>query len=122
LSRGHGGKAWLGNALWAKLRHNRLIAALLQSQDEIQQKSGMHNDRKFWFPAKRYGWGWGLPVRWQGWLVLVVFLASIVAGSLTLLPRYGALVFYAYAAFISAAFLVVLWLTGEPPRWRWGGK
>ncbi len=34
----------------------------------------------FWFPAKRYGWGWGLPVRWQGWLVLVLYFASICAG------------------------------------------
>jgi hypothetical protein len=23
-------------------------------------------DDDFWFPAKRYGWGWGLPVKWQG--------------------------------------------------------
>jgi hypothetical protein len=25
---------------------------------------------RYWFPAKRYGWGWGLPVTWQGWAVL----------------------------------------------------
>jgi hypothetical protein len=24
--------------------------------------------RKIWFPAKRYGWGWGLPCCWQGWV------------------------------------------------------
>lgn len=24
----------------------------------------------YWFPAKRYGWGWGLPSSWQGWVVL----------------------------------------------------
>lgn len=28
------------------------------------------NGKKIWFPAKRYGWGWGLPVTWQGWVVL----------------------------------------------------
>jgi len=22
----------------------------------------MQNERKYWFPAKRYGWGWGIPV------------------------------------------------------------
>jgi hypothetical protein len=31
-------------------------------------------DPKYWFPAKRYGWGWGFPVTWQGWLALAVFL------------------------------------------------
>jgi hypothetical protein len=29
----------------------------------------------FWFPAKTYGWGWGLPVKWQGWIVLVGYFA-----------------------------------------------
>ncbi len=29
----------------------------------------------FWFPAKSYGWGWGLPVKWQGWLVLLAYFA-----------------------------------------------
>jgi hypothetical protein len=28
------------------------------------------DDVTFWFPTKAYGWGWGLPVRWQGWVVL----------------------------------------------------
>ncbi len=34
----------------------------------------------FWFPAKRYGWGWGLPVAWQGWLVLIAFCWLVAAG------------------------------------------
>jgi hypothetical protein len=25
----------------------------------------MRNEPTFWFPTKRYGWGWGLPVRWR---------------------------------------------------------
>jgi hypothetical protein len=29
----------------------------------------MQTERKYWFPAKRYGWGWGIPSSWQGWLV-----------------------------------------------------
>ena len=33
----------------------------------------MQTERDYWFPAKRYGWGWGIPNRWQGWLVLAVF-------------------------------------------------
>src|SRR6266702_3273794 len=32
----------------------------------------MQSDGKYWFPAKRYGYGWGIPTTWQGWLVLAV--------------------------------------------------
>ncbi len=35
----------------------------------------MQTEPKYWFPAKRYGWGWGIPNTWQGWLVLAVFAA-----------------------------------------------
>jgi hypothetical protein len=41
----------------------------------------------YWFPAKRYGWGWGLPMTWQGWLVLAAFLALVVAGTFLFPPR-----------------------------------
>ena len=33
---------------------------------------------KYWFAAKRYGWGWGLPLCWQGWVVMGVWLAVLV--------------------------------------------
>jgi hypothetical protein len=35
---------------------------------------------EYWFPAKRYGWGWGLPQTWQGWLVLAVFFGLLGGG------------------------------------------
>jgi hypothetical protein len=31
---------------------------------------------------KRYGWGWGLPAAWQGWVALAVFLGLVAAGAL----------------------------------------
>ena len=40
----------------------------------------MQNERKYWFPAKRYGYGWGIPSSWQGWLVLAVFVALLGVG------------------------------------------
>jgi hypothetical protein len=27
---------------------------------------------RYWFHAKRYGYGWGLPATWEGWVVLVL--------------------------------------------------
>jgi hypothetical protein len=47
----------------------------------------MQNERKYWFPAKRYGWGWGIPSSWQGWLVLTVFVALVVVGSFLFPPN-----------------------------------
>lgn len=37
------------------------------------------NPEGFWFKRKLYGWGW-IPVKWQGWLVIVIGLAIAFAG------------------------------------------
>jgi hypothetical protein len=36
----------------------------------------------YWFAVKRYGWGWGMPVRWQGWAALALYFVSIIADPL----------------------------------------
>jgi hypothetical protein len=42
---------------------------------------------KYWFPAKRYGWGWGVPGAWQGRAFLVLWLSAFVIGTGYLIPR-----------------------------------
>ena len=81
----------------------------------------MQTERDYWFPAKRYGWGWGIPNRWQGWLVLAVFAGLLVAGSFLLPPGAELGAFLIYVAVLCALLVAVCWLKGEPPRWRWGG-
>ena len=44
------------------------------------------NSNEYWFPAKRYGWGWGLPSRWQGWVVLAIYAVLLLAGIVGLHP------------------------------------
>ena len=78
----------------------------------------MPGDRRYWFPAKRYGWGWGLPTAWQGWLVMVVFAALVLAGAVFILPARGHGFFVAYCLLLCAVLVAVCWLTGEPPGWR----
>ena len=34
-----------------------------------------------WFPAKKYGVGWGLPVTWQGWVVFILYMVMITVPS-----------------------------------------
>ena len=40
---------------------------------------------KYWFPRKRYGWGWGVPSAWQGWWVLAIFAMLVAIGAVLLL-------------------------------------
>ena len=77
------------------------------------------DDDKFWFHAKTYGWGWGLPARWQGWVVLVIYLAAVVA-TVRMLPGQRGLV---VMAMLTVLLIVVVAFTGErPARWRWGRR
>jgi len=79
-------------------------------------------DTRYWFPAKRYGWGWGLPVAWQGWAVLAAHLVLLILGFALIDLNTNALGFLLYVGAITAALLAVCWLKGEPPRWRWGDR
>ena len=78
----------------------------------------MAADDKYWFPAKRRGWGWGLPNAWQGWLVLTAFGGLVLAGALVLLPTAGPAKFIAYCASLCILLVAVCWAKGERPRWR----
>jgi len=80
------------------------------------------DDRKYWFPAKRYGWGWGPPSAWQGWVVLVIYLALVLGGIPLVQASTGNLVYLAYVSVLTVALLAICWLTGEPPRWCWGKR
>ena len=82
----------------------------------------MRPAKTYWFPAKRYGWGWGLPTVWQGWAVMAVFAVAVLAGAVVLLPSHGQAAFVAYCALLCALLVAVCWVKGEPPGWRWGGK
>jgi hypothetical protein len=70
----------------------------------------------YWFPAKRYGWGWGPPQRWQGWLVLIVYVALVIASALYFTNRRNIPAFVACSVGLTALFLVICWFKGERPR------
>ena len=82
----------------------------------------MTNKPKYWFPAKRYGWGWGPPSVWQGWVVIAVFAALALVGAITVLSTHGSLIFIAYTMLLCLGLVAVCWLKGEPPSWRWSAK
>ena len=74
----------------------------------------------YWFPAKRYGWGWGPPCAWQGWVVVVAWILALALG-LVLLRRASPLGTGAFIGAMSVLLILICWLTGEPPGWRSGG-
>ena len=78
-------------------------------------------DNEYWFPAKRYGWGWGPPRTWQGWLVLIAFLAVTMFNAYYISPAAHPLLFFVIAIISVTALLAICYAKGEPPRWRWGG-
>lgn len=75
----------------------------------------------YWFPAKRYGWGWGVPSRWQGWAAMAIYAVLLGLGIIVLHPGASPVGFVLYSLGLSAVLVLVCWWKGEPPRWRWGG-
>lgn len=80
--------------------------------------------KQLWFKSKRYGWGW-TPSTWQGWAILVMYLFAVVPDFIfidkNLLSISDVFILFFPKIFILTAFLIIIcYLTGEKPRWRWG--
>ena len=82
------------------------------------------NPEGHWFKAKLYGWGWA-PATWQGWLVLLVFVALTVANAFRLdMGEHSApdtvtnFIFETWGLVFVLIF--ICWKKGEKPRWQWG--
>jgi hypothetical protein len=77
------------------------------------------SDGPEWFAPKRYGYGSGMPLSWQGWAVTIGFVLVVTALSLWLSNRPAELV----AAMIlpTVGFMVICARTTRGGwRWRWG--
>jgi len=75
----------------------------------------------YWFPAKRYGWGWGFPIAWQGWVVMIGWIVILMAGSLPLAAHGLWVRFTVFEIVMVGVLIAVCYWKGEKPRWRWGG-
>ena len=77
------------------------------------------DERRYWFPAKRYGWGWGFPVRWQGWVVMILWTIWMIVGSLEIAPM-NSTIFIGFMVIMIVVLVGICYATGESPGWRWG--
>ena len=87
-----------------------------------QKSTDMKSESKYWFPAKKYGWGWGIPISWQGWIVVAAFFTSLFSGTFIFPLDTEPRAYYAFITVLSAVLVLVCWIKGEPPRWRWGNR
>jgi hypothetical protein len=72
-----------------------------------------------WFAPKRFGYGSGLPISWQGWAITVAFMAVAVATALFFSGR--PIVVFAILIPLTAMLLVITAKTTRGGwRWRWG--
>lgn len=77
------------------------------------------SDGPEWFAPKRYGYGSGLPITWQGWAVMIGFVAVAILVSVALRDRPLQLV--ATIIPLTVILLVICARTTRGGwRWRWG--
>lgn len=78
-------------------------------------------DNPEWFAPKRYGYGAGRPISWQGWALTILFVALVIGFSLLFrehrLQLLGALV-----PIVLVYSVVCARTTKGGWRWRWGEK
>ena len=98
------------------MRINATLGALIRGGNFMTQ------DPKYWFPAKRYGWGWGLPRTWQGWVVIVSFALLIVLGKFLFPPKHDLVALIVYILALILGLTTICWYKGEPLGWRWGKR
>ncbi len=80
----------------------------------------LFSDKRPWFPVKRFGYGAGLPIAWQGWVVLLSYVAAL--GGLGFLTEHaGGLALAGLVALMM--LLTVLFVLIVKARtngaWRW---
>jgi hypothetical protein len=80
------------------------------------------NDPKPWFAQKRYGYGAGLPIAWQGWALLAAYLALLAGLGELLVPAQTAL----FILLVGFATGLLIWISARRTRggwrWRWGER
>lgn len=75
---------------------------------------------KAWFPVKTCGRGWGIPTRWQGWVVTVGFLVALFAGTPLVKMYPPALV--GHNLVLAGILVAICYRKGERSGWHWGQK
>jgi hypothetical protein len=74
-----------------------------------------------WFAPKRYGYGSGMPISWQGWAVTLAFVALAMLISLRFADR-PLLVVAALVPLTIVLMVICAKTTRGGWKWRWGSE
>lgn len=81
------------------------------------EAQAMASDPRPWFQPKRFGYGAGLPITWEGWAVLILFLIGIIVACVMLTGLWQVV---AVATLVVTVIGVAATKTEGGWRWRWG--
>lgn len=85
-----------------------------------------NNTKKIWFRAKRYGWGW-YPNSLEGWGVILLYTITVIFHFINI-DRFShsasdTMINFLIPFIINTIFLMIIcFIKGEKPKWRWGEK
>jgi hypothetical protein len=79
--------------------------------------------KPLWFKRKLYGWGW-VPVTWQGWAVIALYILLILLITPNLKPdsTFSDVWknFILPVAILTFFLIYICYKKGEKPKWQWG--
>ncbi len=76
------------------------------------------SDDGAWFAAKRFGYGSGPPIAWQGWVFMVAHIAVLAGIAATLHSKPLA---FAIAMFAAGLMPLPVYAAKTRGGWRWRG-
>jgi hypothetical protein len=79
------------------------------------------NPENLWFRKKLYGWGW-TPVKWQGWITILVAVLIFVFFWVDLMSGKNILINTVVIIIDFFTLLFICYKKGERPSWQWGPK
>lgn len=72
--------------------------------------------KRYWFRAKTHGWGWGLPLVWQGWMAYGMAAVLLFANFFVFPPAGHPVPFIVTTWVVALLLIAVCWIKGEPLR------
>ena len=82
--------------------------------------------KRYWFKAKKYGWGW-YPATFEGWVIISIYIVYFTARAFIFDSKVNSDSFSVFPFLFeillpTGVLIVICYLTGEKPKWRWGDK
>ena len=87
-----------------------------------QSRYAAPQEEQAWFAPKRYGYGAGLPIAWQGWAVTLLYCIAVTLSAWLILPRSILAFVVITLAATAALILICARKTAGGWHWRWGDR